>query len=124
MNALGSDKLLSLYHSLHSVSGNTNPALLTVGAWCFLEVVARSLNSQNPFSHHFTNRINNDWYPNENKDIKKKYVNALNYIHEEGNSSKHCNEDFNADTKNLSRKFATLEPIMLKALDELIINKK
>jgi|GEM_PF-2950091 len=125
LNRLDSKKLNSLAYSLEKVSLRKHPAMVMVSAWSFWETVARSLGAPDGTSFDsFLNGKMNYWFSTMRKNDKKPMKNALETISKEGNSNKHCKVYFSIEPTHLLPNFQVLEPLLVKALDELIEEKE
>jgi hypothetical protein len=120
LNEYGSLKLTSLYHSLTSLSLKQHPAICMIGAWAFLEALARDHGARdgNAFDAYFNSKIA-VWFTKgsgESKSMRR----SLEYILHEGNCNKHCATYVSLDASPLVNHFDVLEPLLVKVLEELV----
>lgn len=116
LNSLGSHKLTSLYHSLTTLRLDEHPALLTIGAWAFLEALtARHGRSDNTeFVAYLNNRVSSAY----GRTAWKSKRLALQYIEDHGNVTKHDPSFSLVDARNLYNHFLTLDDLFVKLLSE------
>jgi len=120
LNKLRSKKLTSLYYSLCTLSLKSHPTLLYVGAWCFLEVLARKVGSgKTDFPAFFNNRSKQYGFSG---DTKKDCGAVMSIISKYGNLAKHSHSASTKTAENLRDEFKTLEPLIVAALKEAIEN--
>lgn len=116
LNSLGSYKLSSLYRSLTSLRLDEHPALLTTGAWVFLEALT-GLHGR----YHGTSFVayldgkGAAWYGRE--PWKAKRI-SLKYIEEHGNVEKHDPSFSTVDARNLHNHFRVLDELFVKLVSE------
>lgn len=123
---LRSNKLSQLYHSITTVSLNTHPSLVTIGAWAFLESLASLTGKKKNIaieSWFSKGSISNQW-PEICTDsfIQKTadFQHALEDIRKDANAIKHSSHYHSSNAQNLSSHFRCLEPLLVEILDILI----
>jgi hypothetical protein len=123
LNRLGSFKLSSLYNSLTSLRLDEHPALLTAGAWMFVETLC-ALHGKD--SHiEFVGYLNGKFGTwNIGKDQGKECRLSLEYISHNGNAQKHSAIFSAIDARNLHNHFQVLEPVFVAALQECADKKQ
>lgn len=117
LNRLNSAKLISIYRSLTTLSLIEHPALLTAGAWIFIESLT-ALHGRNPgisFESYIQGQMNS-W--GMTKDQKKEPGLSLAYIANNGNAEKHSAIYSSADAKNLRNHFAVLDREISRLISE------
>jgi hypothetical protein len=120
---LNSVKLSGLYNSLCMVSLRRHPQLIYAGAWCFLECLSAHMGKDDEANFlSFLNGRMNSWKTPRKE--KKDYELSLKDIMDKGNANKHSARYASTDASQLKQDFVVLEPLILKALDELIASKK
>lgn len=117
LNRLNSLKLISIYRSLTSLSLTDHPALLTAGAWVFLESLTalHGRPSTSNFEAYIQGRVNSWGF---GKDKRREINLSLRYISENGNAEKHSAVFTSADAKNLRMHFLVLEDAIARLVEE------
>lgn len=123
LNDLESPKLSSLYRSLISIQLDEHPALMTTGAWVFVETLTalhgrKSDTNFVAYLHPKLGAMGID--KNEGKGCRL----SLEYISHHGDAEKHSATFTAHDARNLNNHFATLEPVFVALLNECIADKK
>lgn len=116
LNALRSYKLSSLYRSLTTLRLDEHPALVTTGAWVFVETLT-ALHGRN-HGVSFVSYLNPQgaaWYGKE--PWKAKRI-SLNYIEEHGNVEKHDPSFSTVDARNLHNHFRVLDELFVRLVSE------
>jgi hypothetical protein len=125
LEAVGSDKLESLYTSLYSIRLEANTPLLTIGLWAFIETIS-ALAGKDP---------NNDFLAFFSKDRLSRYglgdVNkktgpirdALDRIQKLGNTTKHHETSASFSGKQLANDLTTITPTLIKTLQGIAAQK-
>lgn len=120
LKKLRSKKLTSLYYSLCTLSLKSHPTLLYVGAWCFMEVLARKLGcGKTDFPSFFNSRGKQYGF---STDTKSDCGAVMSIISKYGNLAKHSQDASPNTAENLVNEFKTLEPLIIAALKEAISN--
>lgn len=116
LNALGSHKLSSLYRSLTTLRLDEHPALLTIGAWVFLETLTARHGRPDgtKFAAYLNNKVASAYgrLPWKSKRI------ALEYIEDHGNVEKHDPSFSLLDASNLYNHFLTMDDLLVKLVSE------
>lgn len=119
-------KLAHLYYSICTISTEEHCALVTVGCWSFLETLTVILNKNDKESivSFFNNKLNNDpiWKGKFKQYELKEFRSSIEYIHGNGNSTKHSKLDLSLDTDTLINKFRSIEPLIILALEQYKTN--
>lgn len=122
LNSLESTKLSSLYNSLTSVRLDEHPALMTTGAWVFVETLTAL--------HGRVSTTNFVAYLNPkfasmglDKGRSKECRLSLEYISEHGDAEKHSATFTATDARNLNNHFATLDSVFVSLLGDCIAAK-
>ena len=118
LNRLGSFKLSSLYVSLTSIRLDEHPALLTTGAWAFVEAFT-ALHGRT--TADFVSYLNSKmaewkWTRDDAKDCRL----SLEYISHHGNAQKHSATFTAIDARNLNNHFNVLDRVFVKLADDCI----
>lgn len=123
LNEIKSLKLSSLYRSLASISLRYHPALAVIGAWAFLETIARNAGASdgNSFDSYFGSKLH-DWFAERSE--KQSMKAALAFISSEGNCNKHCKIYVTVNAEQLVTHFAVLDPLIVRALQEILRKRK
>lgn len=116
LNDLGSTKLSSLYRSLTTIKLDDHPALITTGAWMFIEILTALHGKINTDFPSYVNGRMNAW--NTNKDTKRDIGLSLNYISSHGNAEKHSATFTAVDARNLAVHFQVLESTLIRLIKE------
>lgn len=116
LNALGSHKLSSLYRSLTALRLDEHPALLTIGAWVFLETLTAK--HGRPDGTKFAAYLNNKVASGFGRLAWKSKRIALEYIEDHGNVEKHDPSFSLLDASNLYNHFLTLDDLLAKLVSE------
>lgn len=120
LDTLKSRKLNGLYNSLCRVSLNKHPALMYVGAWSFLEVLAKCAgNTNQDFPAFFRNKFSSFGI---DRHTGKDCGAVLDEISKFGNSTKHSKNATPMSAIQLKNDFEVLEPLILGALEQAIQN--
>jgi hypothetical protein len=122
LNKLESIKLSSLYNSLTSLRLDEHPALLTAGAWVFIEALTalHGRNSNTDFVSYLNGKLGG-W--NIGKDKGKECKLSLEYISKHGNAEKHSAIFTAVDARNLSNHFQILEEVLVALVQDCITAK-
>jgi hypothetical protein len=112
LNELGSFKLSSLYNSLTSIRLDEHPALLTTGAWVFIETLTalHGRTSNSDFVSYLSGKFGS-W--GIAKDKGKECKLSLEYVSKHGNAQKHSAIFTAVDARNLNNHFKILEDVFL-----------
>lgn len=116
LNALGSHKLSSLYRSLTTLQLDEHPALLTIGAWVFLETL--TARHGRPDGTKFAAYLNNKIASAYGRLAWKSKRIALEYIEDHGNVEKHDPSFSSVDARNLYNHFLTLDDLLVRLVSE------
>ena len=111
LNSLNSFKLSSLYNSLVTINLEEHPALMTTGAWVFLETLT-ALHGRvgGDFVSYINNKIGSFGIARDQiKDCRL----SLEYISSHGNAQKHSAKFTAVDARNLHGHFHVLEPVLV-----------
>ncbi|WP_375452308.1 hypothetical protein [uncultured Devosia sp.] len=122
LNSLGSLKLSGLYHSLTSIRLDEHPALLTTGAWVFVENLT-ALHGRNPntdFVSYLNSRLSG---LGVSKDQGKDCKLSLEYISQHGNAQKHSATFTVVDARNLHNHFEVLSDLFAGLASECAATK-
>lgn len=123
LNELGSPKLTGLYTSLTTLRLDEHPALLTTGAWAFIEVLT-AIHGRNPGSdfvaylNGLSGRLGFD------KDRWKDCRLSLEEIQHRGNAEKHGATFTTLDARNLHNRFHILEPVLEAVIKECVLKNR
>jgi len=123
LNKLGSFKLSSLYNSLTSIRLDEHPALLTTGAWVFVETLT-ALHGRTPTTD-FVSYINGklgSW--GISKDHGKDSKLSLEYISQHGNAQKHSATFTAVDARNLNNHFQVLDGVFIALVNDCVAAKQ
>lgn len=123
LNKLGSFKLASLYNSLTSIRLDEHPALLTTGAWVFLETLT-ALHGRTPGSD-FVSYLGakfGSW--GISREQGKECKLSLDYISRHGNAQKHSGTFTAVDARNLNNHFEVLEGVFVALVGECLSAKQ
>lgn len=116
LNALASVKLVSIYRSLTTIRLDEHPALLTTGAWVFIESLTALHGRKNTdFVSYLQGRLN-AW--SIDKDSKRDIGLSLNYISSHGNAEKHSGTFTAMDARNLSNHFSVIDNVLVRIVEE------
>lgn len=117
LNRLNSAKLISIYRSLTTLPLTGHPALLTAGAWIFLESLTALHGRQSTasFESYIQGKLNS-W--NVDKGLKKEIGLSLRYVSDHGNAEKHSPTFTSADAKNLRVHFQILDATLVRLVSE------
>lgn len=128
LNQLGSKKLIGLYKSMYNVPLNTNPQLMFVGAWAFLEVLAKLAGNENDkgdrtqeFPAFFRNKFREFGI---NKQNGKDCGLALDEISRYGNATKHSRNCTPLTAVQLENHFEVLEELIRASIDKALSLKQ
>ena len=123
LNKLESAKLSSLYNSLTTVRLDEHPALMTTGAWVFVETLTalHGRTSQVSFVAYLSPKFSSIGL---DKSRGKECRLSLEYISEHGDAEKHSATFTAHDARNLNNHFATLDTILVSLLNDCIVMKK
>ena len=112
LNELKSFKLSSLYNSLTSLRLDEHPALLTTGAWVFLETLTalhgRKSGTEFPA---YLNSIYGGW--GFSKEEWKARRTSFSYIADHGNVEKHDPRFTTVDARNLHAHFQVIDDVLV-----------
>lgn len=119
LNALGSYKLSSLYHSLVTLYLDEHPVLLTTGAWVFVETLAALHGKADgaEFKAYISSQLPRWALP---RDKARDCNLSLTYISEHGNRQKHSGKFSAIDARNLNNHFVVLDDIFVKMATECL----
>lgn len=116
LNDLASAKLSSIYKSLTSLSLTDHPALMTAGAWIFLEsLTALHGRSAGISFDSYINSLANNWLLG--KEEKKEIRLSVAYIADNGNAEKHSKRFTTLDARNLRSHFDVLENMIVHIIE-------
>lgn len=117
LNRLNSAKLISIYRSLTTLSLTDHSALLTAGAWIFLESLTalHGRNESSSFESYIQGKLNL-WAVDRN--VKKEAGLSLAYISNHGNAEKHSAIFSSVDAKNLRNHFGVLDRVLTRLIQE------
>ncbi|WP_375392013.1 hypothetical protein [uncultured Sphingomonas sp.] len=123
LNKLESFKLSSLYNSLTSIRLDEHPALLTTGAWVFVETLT-ALHGRTDTTE-FVGYVNGKLgslgiRKDQGKDCKL----SLEYISQHGNAQKHSATFTAVDARNLNNHFQVLENVFVALVKECVALKQ
>lgn len=123
LDELQSPKLSGLYKSLCNVSLNTNPQLMYVGAWSFLECMCDHMGKteKTSFKSFLDGKMNSWNYPRKKKNDLGL---SLDDIMKKGNANKHSSTYASTDALQLRVDFQVLDELLIQCLDELIDRNK
>jgi len=118
LNKLSSVKLSSLYNSLTSVQLDQHPALLTAGAWVFVEsLTALHGRASADFASYINGRLLTLGVDkSEARDCKI----SVEYISQHGNAQKHSALFTAIDARNMNNHFKILENVFVHLLRDCI----
>lgn len=112
----GNHKLASLYHSVVRVSAKDHTPLVLVGCWVLCETIARYCGAKdNQSFEHFFNVNYIKGLGIEAKPAKS-MISCLNWIGEQGNTTKHHDVAATVDVKTLIMNMDVVSPLLAKAL--------
>ncbi len=119
LNKLSSVKLSSLYSSLTGLRLDEHPALLTTGAWAFVEALTalHGRNQGTEFVGYMNGRFGSWGFA---KDKARDCRLSLEYISNNGNAEKHSSLYTVIDARNLHNYFAVLDDVFLILLEECV----
>lgn len=122
LNRINSTKLISLYHSLTTLKLRDHPALLTTGAWVFLEILSalHGRSGGTDFVSYLSGKAVGWGF---SRDEKRDLTAGLRVISETGNAEKHSAQFTTLNADNLVNHFKILEPLLVKALSEIPAGK-
>jgi hypothetical protein len=121
LNKLGSFKLSSLYNSLTAIRLDEHPALLTTGAWVFLETLSAAHGqTSGDFVAYLSPQLGRLV---TSKNAIKECRLSLAYISSHGNAQKHSPTFTAVDARNLTNHFQVLEPMFIGLINETIAAK-
>jgi hypothetical protein len=122
LNALGSFKLSSLYDSLTTLALDEHPALLTTGAWVFVETLtALHGRTSSDFVAYVASQFMALGVAKERgRDCKL----SLDYISQHGNAQKHSANYTAVDARNLNNHFHVLDEIFVALAQGCLAAKK
>jgi hypothetical protein len=119
LNALGSAKLSSIYNSLTTLSLSTHPALMTAGAWVFLEsLTAVHGRHPNVSFESYVQGLAGKW--GLTRDEKKEIRLSIVWISESGNVEKHSPGFTSLDARNLRNHFDVLDSAIARLIAESV----
>jgi hypothetical protein len=123
LNELNAKKLAELYRSICQLALNKHSALAYVGAWTFFEALSSFLGKEasTDFPNFFDQRVNT-WYPTD-RTRKNTYKSLIKNLNDIGNTTKHHGDSYPVSAQQLAVDFVTLEPFIVKCLQEAL-NKK
>lgn len=122
LNQLESAKLSSLYQSLTSVRLDEHPALMTTGAWVFVETLtALHGRTTGSFTAYLSPKFASMGL---DKNRGKECRLGLEYISEHGDAVKHSATFTAHDARNLNNHFATLDTLFVSLLNDCVEAKK
>ncbi|MCM0019245.1 MAG: hypothetical protein NBV67_04570 [Tagaea sp.] len=125
IDAVGSDKLESLYFSLYSVRLDAHVPLLTIGVWAFIETVTAlaGRHADADFVAFFsTHKLGELGFGSSNKKVVP-IRDAFQRIQRNGNATKHHEISATFDGKQLNNDLATVAPILVKTLEAVAVKK-
>ena len=128
LDLLGSKKLKGLYKSMYNVPLNTNPQLMYIGAWAFLEVLAKLAGNENNNGDRTTEFPG--FYRNKfrefgiNKQNGKDCGLVLDEISRYGNATKHSRNCTPMTAIQLENHFEVLEDLIKASIDRAISLKE
>ena len=125
IEAVGSDKLESLYFSLYSVRLEAHTPLLTVGLWAFVETTAAlaGKTGETDFLAFFSaQRLSDLGIVGGNKKTGP-IRDAFQRIQRDGNATKHHETSASFDGKQLNNDLTTITPILIKTLQGVAAKK-
>lgn len=123
LNALGSPKLSGLYNSLTTLRLDDHPALLTTGAWAFLEVLT-ALHGRTDGTEFVAYLNAQSGRMGFSKEKWKHCRMCLEEIQAQGNAEKHGAVFTNLDARNLYNRFQLLDPVLETLIGECVAQKR
>ena len=122
LNKLRSFKLSNLYNSLTSIQLAEHPALLTAGAWVFVETLtALHGRTTTDFVGYVTGKLGS-W--GISKDQGKDCRLSLEYISQHGNAQKHSATFTALDARNLNNHFQVLDNVFVALVSDCVTAKQ
>lgn len=123
LNALESYKLSSIYRSITTLKLDEHPALITTGAWMFVETLS-AIHGRNA-SSDFVSYLNGKFAGwGISKDAGKDCRLSLEYVSQHGNAQKHSAMFTSIDARNLRNHFDILSKVFVALIDDCLVNKK
>ena len=123
LNRLESFKLSSLYNSLTSIRLDEHPALLTTGAWVFVETLTalHGRTATTEFVGYVNGKLGSlGISKDQGKDCKL----SLEYISQHGNAQKHSATFTAVDARNLNNHFQIFENVFVALVKECVAAKQ
>lgn len=128
LDLLQSRKLKGLYKSMYNVSLNTNPELMYIGAWAFLEVLAKLAGNENDngdrsieFPAFYRRKFREFGI---NKQNSKDCGLVLDEISRYGNATKHSRKCTPMTGIQLENHFEVLEELIIASIDKAVSLKQ
>lgn len=122
LNKLGSFKLSSLYNSLTSIRLDEHPALLTTGAWVFVETLTALHGRTTADFVSYVNGKLGSW--GISKDQGKDCKLSLEYVSQHGNAQKHSATFTAVDARNLNSHFQVLDAVFVALANDCVAAKQ
>lgn len=122
LNDLASFKLSSLYNSLTGIRLDEHPALLTAGAWMFVEALSALHGRTSGDFVAYINGKMGSW--GIGKDQARDCRLSLEYISSHGNAQKHSAMFTVIDARNLNNHFQVLERVFVTMVSDCATVKK
>ena len=120
LETLGSQKLISFYHSICDVSLQHTP-LLVVGCWSFLETLGANVQGtpDKCFKDVFSANYLDKSLGFSDKSRRKELLGAIGRLHDNGNLTKHAPSGAWMDGQQLYNDMVTIRPVIVRVLQVL-----